>query len=148
VPTWLDYEAQARDRLEPLLEQIGPEAASQIKAALLHSAQPKLTSRFVGFITEHFTNEFFVAEAHGISPALRGSQLKRALLNLYKARSSFVHKLKKVRQQLRFSPMAGPTTDLIVWQHEPYLTMAGLVRLTHHVLTTFIARQKVLERED
>ena len=33
------------------------------------------------------------------------------------------------------------------WENEPYLTFAGLVRLTHHVLCTFIQRQPALERE-
>jgi hypothetical protein len=114
---------------------------------LLSSAQPKLTKRFVGFVTGHVTDDFFTTEAECVNRALPRSQLERALLNLYKARSGFVHELRRVRQQIRYSALAGPDTDLINWQHEPYLTMAGLVRLTHHVLTTFIARQEVLDSE-
>lgn len=148
IPTWPDYEPLVKDRLDPILAQIDSASATQIRSALLSSAQPKLTKRFVGFVTEHVTNEFFTTGAEGVSRAVPRSQLERALLNLYKARSGFVHELRKVRQQIRYAALSGPTTDLIVWQHEPYLTMAGLVRLTHHVLTNFIARQEVLESED
>ena len=148
VPVWQDYDPSVKERLETLFAQISPTAASQIQKVLLESAQPKLMKRFVSFVNDHITREFFTAEAEGVSPALPGSQLQRALQNLYRARSGFVHELKRVRQQLRMSGFSTPATDLILWQHEPYLTLAGLVRLTHHVLTTFITRQDVLERED
>src|ERR1017187_7257897 len=148
VPAWQDYDSSVRDRLETVFAQIGPTATMQIQNALLDSAQLKVMKRFVTFVTDHVTKEFFTTEAQGVSPALPASQLPRVLQNLYKARSGFVHELKRVRQQLRISGFSTPAADLIVWQHEPYLSLAGLVRLTHHVLTTFITRQDVLMRED
>jgi hypothetical protein len=148
VPAWHDYDQPVRERLETVFAQIGPAAAAQIQSALLGSAHLKAMKRFVGFVTNQITESFFTTEAAGVNSALPKSQLERALRNLYNARSSFVHELTSVRQQLRISAFSTPATDMIVWQHEPYLTLAGLVRLTHHVLTTFIARQDALERED
>jgi hypothetical protein len=148
TPTWQDYEPLVKDRLDRVLARIDSDAATQIRAALLSSAQLKLTKRFMEFVSEHVSDEFFTTGAIGVTRALPRSQLERALLNLYKARSGFVHELRKVRQQIRHAALSGPTTDLIVWEHEPYFTMAGLVRLTHHVLANFIARQEVLETED
>jgi hypothetical protein len=148
LPAWQDYDPSVRDRLEAAFAQVDPSVTDEIKKALLGSAHLKLTRRFVGFVASHITDEFFTSEAEAVSPALPRSQLERALLNLYKARSGFVHGLKKVREQLRTAGFSTPAADVILWQHEPYFTLAGLVRLTHHVLATFVARQNILEHED
>jgi hypothetical protein len=126
TPTWQDYDPQVRERLNATFTQIDSAAAAEIRAALLASAQLKLTKRFVEFVTEHVTDEFFTTGAESVNPALPRSQLERALQNLYKARSGFVHELRKVRQQIRHAASSGPKADLILLQHEPYLTMAGL----------------------
>jgi hypothetical protein len=38
--------------------------------------------------------------------------------------------------------------DVFHWDKQPYLTFNGLVRLTHHVITNFIARQEYIAKED
>jgi hypothetical protein len=136
-----------RGRLEEIFARIDLGEANAIRSALLESAHLKLMKRFVGFVAAHVTNEFFTTQAEGLTRALPKSKLEQSLKNLYTSRSGFVHQLKKVREQLRV-PWTGPTFDVFDWDNEPYLTFPGLVRLVHHVLSTFISRQPVLERED
>jgi hypothetical protein len=66
---------------------------------------------------------------------------------LYIARSGFVHQLTKVREQLRHAGLQAATADYFQWEQKPYLTFAGLVRLTRHVIGAFIDRQKSSDRE-
>lgn len=147
VPTWEDYDPQVKGMLDTQLVKIDAEAGEAIRRALLESSHLKLTKRFVDFLVANVTDEFFTTQAEGLTRPLPRSRLERSLRNLYKSRSGFVHRLKKVREQLRH-PWTGPTFDVFDWENEPYLTFPGLVRLTHHVLSTFISSQQSVDREE
>lgn len=146
-PVWSDYDENLRTRLDTVLDALEPTTADEIQAILLDGVQLKLTSRFVNFIKTHLDDTFFIEEARNVSRPLPKSDLDRALRNLYKTRSGFVHQLRRVHDQLRI-PQLNESSDIFVWNHEPYLTMAGLVRLAHHVLCQFARRQPFLEKED
>jgi hypothetical protein len=146
-PTWEDYDQNLRVRLDRAFSALDPKAVENIRSILLDNAHLKLKKRFVGFITTHIQDSFFTSEAEGRLPALRKNELQRALQNLYDTRSGYVHDLREVQEQLRV-PWMGNTADVFHWNNEPYLTFAGLVRLSHHVLTSFVNRQPVLEREE
>lgn len=145
IPVWTDYDEATRGRLEPVLERLNPADRDELQRALMTTKQFKIKRRFVQFVSSHIEHTFFTTEAERIPRALPRSRLDRALQNLYDSRSGYVHQLKTVHEQLK---MPSLTADFIDWEHNPYFTFAGLVRLTHHVLTTFINRQQVLEREN
>ncbi len=61
-------------------------------------------------------------------------------------RSGYVHKLEPIVSQLRVPTISQG--DTLHWYEQPYLTLSGLVRLTAHVLTNFIAREESTASED
>lgn len=144
--TWADYSNETKDKLEIEFLKIEPSLAEQIKSILLDASFLKLQQRFIGFIEDNVEDSFFIEQAIGIKAPLRKSLLKQALLNSYKMRSGYVHSLKPIRDHLKMSQIAEG--DVFYWGNQPYLTFAGLTRLTHHVIYNFISKQAVLETED
>lgn len=146
APAWEDYDQNVRLRLNPLLDAGDLQIASQIKAALLEGQQLKLTKRFKDFVAQNVEASFFTSEAAGLERALPRSQMPQALGNLYKTRSGFVHELRTLHDQLRMPGFA--TSDIFTWQNDVFLTMGGLVRLTRHVLLTFVQNAPAIVTED
>jgi hypothetical protein len=89
---------------------------------------------------------FFIEEANAIQNALRKTELEQALKNAYNSRSKYVHSLSPVPDHLKSS--RSSEGDIFHWDKQPYLTFNGLVRLTHHVITNFIAKQEYLVQEE
>ena len=128
--------------------RISSQDAKAIRKALLDNSQLKLTTRFVDGIAELVNDDFFLGESAKRQQALPRSQLEQVLRNLYKTRSGYVHELRGLHDQLRTPGFASDgKTDLFVWDSEPYLTLAGVVRLTHHVLRSYLRQQPQLEKE-
>jgi hypothetical protein len=148
APDWADYDDATKKRLAPVFRRLPPEDQSEIQRALMSERQFKLKQRFVNFIISHTTKSFFTDEAERIPRALPRSKLEASLKTLYDTRSGFVHQLTKVREQLQHPGLQGVTSDYVEWEQKPYLTYAGLVRLTHHLIAVFIDRQESSRRED
>lgn len=146
-PSWADYDPKVRQKLDRTFGKIDESIAEEVRGAILEGAQLKLTKRFIDFVSGHVEDRFFTEEAQSISRVLTQSDLLQALRTLYKTRSEFVHELKLAHEMLRH-PMTGASADVFVWENEPFLTMSGLVRLTHHVLRTFAKRQPSSVKED
>lgn len=143
-PTWKDY--PQNEDMNKILFKIDEASAEQIRTLLIKDKHLKLTKRFVDFISGHMDDSFYLEEANTIQNALRKSDLEQALKNVYNSRSKYVHQLSPVPAHLKYSRTTEG--DVFYWDKQPYLTFNGLVRLTHHVITTFIADQEYIERED
>jgi hypothetical protein len=146
APSWNDYEQVIRDKLDDVFSILRPSTVDTIRGVLLEGAQFKLTRRFVAFVAAHLDDRFFRAEAAGIQRPLRKSDLVQSLRNLYQTRSGFVHQLDRVHEQIRV-PQFGESCDVFQWENQPYFTMSGLARLTHHVLCEFANRQPYVAKE-
>ncbi|MDB5354036.1 MAG: hypothetical protein JWN24_489 [Phycisphaerales bacterium] len=146
-PVWNDYDQNLRGKLDKQLDSVDPKMAEGVRAILLDNPHLKLKKRFVNFISTHVSDAYFTSDAVGLRFALAKSELARSLGNLYDARSGYVHELKQVQVQLRLHWVGGDS-DVFHWMNEPHLTFAGLVRLSRHVLMSFIERQPMVEHED
>jgi hypothetical protein len=143
-PTWKDH--PQNEEMDKLLLKVDEISAEEIRTLLITDKHLKLTKRFVDFISDHIDDSFYFEEATTIQNALRKSDLEEALRNVYKSRSKYVHSLSPVPAHLKYS--RSTEGDVFYWDKQPYLTFNGLVRLTHHVITNFIASQEYIERED
>jgi hypothetical protein len=143
-PSWDDY--PQNEDMDKLLLKIDEVSAEEIRGFLIKAQHLKLTKRFVDFISNHINDSFYLEEANTIQNALRKSNLEQALKNVYNSRSKYVHQLSPVPAHLKYS--RSTEGDVFHWDKQPYLTFNGLVRLTHHVITTFIARQEYIPKED
>lgn len=146
-PSWSDYDQDVRERLDRTLAGVDAAIAGEVRGALLEGAQLKLMKRFLEFVINHIEDSFFTDEAKDIMRALPKSDLVQTLRTLYKTRSEFVHALKLAHETLHH-PMIGSSSDVFEWENKPFLTMSGLVRLTHHVLRTFAKQQPFSAKED
>jgi hypothetical protein len=145
-PTWEDYPSEVTSVLDPILRNLGDSTAEDIRRALLRDRNLKLQKRFVDFVSTHVRKSFFIEEAPAKRRALRKTELARALRNAYKMRSEYTHQLQPIHELLRTPGFAA--SEAILWKHEPWLSLAGLVRLVRHVICSFVARQESLEEED
>ena len=155
-PQWEDFDQRTRRDLDEILDSRGTigrrnvrvQDAQAVREALLDGAQLKLTRRFVEGIAELVENSFFLSEASDLNRATGKSQLKDLLHNAYKSRSGYVHQLRPLLDQLRDPAFAEKgKNDYLAWNHEPYFTLSGLIRLTRHVLLTFVKRQPKFQKE-
>jgi hypothetical protein len=145
-PQWEEYEPAIRTALDTVLAKATPEVAAEIRTALLCAGHVKLQARFIAFITAHVEERYFTSEAARVRAPVQKNSLKRVLANAYNLRSRYVHALEPVLHQLRQPELA--LSDALEWNHKPYLTFSGLLRLTTHIVRNFIARGQVLETED
>ncbi len=144
---WADFDQDIRESLDRHLVTVDSVVAESIRSELIKNPHLKLKKRFTEFILAHVRDDYFTSEAKGIKWALPKSSMRRAIGNLYDARSGYVHELKRVHDQLRHS-WAGANSDVFVWENETSFTFDGLVRLSRHVLNSFISKQPVLEGEE
>ncbi len=146
-PTWVeDYDDAQRTQLEKEFEKIGPAVAASIRTILLKNAFVKAKKTFMDCVTSNVADSFFTTEAELIRHALPKSVLKRALENLYKARSGYVHNLAELYREMQV-PLMVESSDVYYRDQEPYFTFSGLVRLVRHVLLSFLHKQDVVEKE-
>lgn len=145
-PKWTDYDPDIRDKLDSELCKVDIDIADNIKMILSNSQNLKLQQRFRNFVCNHTNPNYFIDEAEKVENPLRKSEMERALKNAYLLRSRYVHNLKQIIRQLEIPQIAAG--DVFHWENEPYLTINGLIRLTHHVITNFIWRQEYLEHEE
>lgn len=143
-PKWDDCQEEIREPLDTILNKFPKEAGNEIRQILLQTIHPPLMRGFINFIVTHIDDSFFTKEAPAGNATLRKSELRVALKNTYDMRSKYTHKLQSIQPQLKYLPLG----DVIRWENKPYLTIAGLVRLAHHVIRKFIAQQESIEHEE
>ncbi len=149
TPQCSDYDSKTREKLDRELSKVEADTASRIRTILLDESHLKLTQRFIDGISGLIDDSFFLSEAKGRTHALPKSQLRQVLRKLYKTRSGYVHELKSVQSHLRHPEITeNGNSDLFVWENEPFLSLSGLVRLTHHALRQYLHRQPQITKED
>jgi hypothetical protein len=146
TPVWDDYEDEVREELDTLLAGIDPAKAVSIRGALLRAGHLRLRRRFISFATNHTKPSFYVEEAANRARPVKKSELERCLNNAYIMRSGYVHQLAPILSQLRIPHIAK--NDVFVWENQPYLTYAGLLRVVYHVIHSFIEDQPAVATED
>jgi hypothetical protein len=146
MPNWDDYEQNQRTKLEKCFEEINENKVAEIKNILTNNPHLKLTKRFVEFTMKHINNDFYCEEAKQIELAIKRTDVEKLLINAYNMRSGYVHNLKPLLKQITMQEVAKG--DVYTWDNAPYLTFAGITRLTHHVIYNFIMQQPFLENED
>lgn len=142
-PKWEDYPEHIQ--LDRILSDIDSVKRSEIKQTILKNRNLKSQKRFVQFTLNHISESFFTDESQNIKFATRKSEIEQALINAYQMRSSYAHELEPIFRNLSFAPISKG--DVYHFENNPYLTYAGLLRLTSHVISNFLAKQRIIEKE-
>lgn len=145
-PQWEHYPQEVRGALERLFVETSSPPFEQVQAVLLKDANLRATRRFIDFTAGHLDDSFFRGEAPAGRAALRKSEVEHALRNAYNFRSRYAHELSPMVGFVKIVPAASG--DVVRMSNQTYLTLNGLCRLTHHVITQFIMRQPAIDGED
>src|SRR4029078_13035622 len=116
-PIWADFDLGVRGKLDKALATV-PEVGKEVRSALVESAHLKLTERFLHFVEQHMADEFFTTRARKESRPLRRSEPRQALKNACSLRSSYVHRLQPIREQLHLWQIGQ--SEVFEWEGEPY----------------------------
>ena len=136
VAGWQDVPEGTRVPLDRILAGIDPASADGVRTVLLEQQHFKLTQRFINFLSDHLPESFYTHNADGLMNPIRPSELKKLLLNIYDARSKFVHELNTVRNQIKVSEIGKG--EVFRTAGDPYLTFNGMVRLLHTAIGEFV----------
>lgn len=142
--TWQDYDEKKRKAIDLALAEASERTSNSVKEALIESEYSSIARRFNSFSRRNVKPSFYRDEAIGVINPVSKLDLPKALSNAYKARSGYVHNLRKLPTLLVNSI---PHSDTCRIHNSTWLTIQGLSRLTRHVITNFVYSQSTVERE-
>lgn len=142
--TWEDYSEDKRKRIDDALSNTDDLTADKVREALLITEHTSLGKRFRDFTISHISSEFYRGKAIDTINPISKLDIPLALKHAYQARSSYIHELKKLPDQL-----SRPThySETCIVKDQPWLTLQGLSRLAQEVITNFIMAQRTVESE-
>jgi len=117
--------------------------AERVRTAALEAERAGLAARFQSFVMGHLTDPFFRSEAAGVLLPLRASELPIALTEAYKVRSGNVHVLAQLPREAWLFTDGFDTVRPVGGR--VMLTLAGLNRLSRHVVRRYIERADTVD---
>ncbi|WP_313536140.1 hypothetical protein [Arsenicicoccus bolidensis] len=135
--TWDRYDGHKRKLIDESLKDAAPELAQRVREAILEADRAGLKRRFVSSTLSRLDAGYFREGASGARRPPRRADLERLLSVAYDIRSRRTHVLQDMGEGVwLFNDGAEtayePTTDSI-------LTLAGLWRITRHVVRRYVA---------
>lgn len=142
--SWLDYDQRKRRLIDSALSDADKTVSEKVRATLLDIEHTSLSRRFRDFSLENISPSYYREEAVNVLNPISKNDLSKALSNAYQARSQYIHNLRKLPDQLT---TANTYTETCRINKKTWLTIQGLSRLARHVITEFIMRQPMVEKE-
>jgi hypothetical protein len=144
VAEWSDYEHRKRERIDAALEGAPDEVGDRVRTAVLANEHIAAARRFRDFALTHIAPSFFREEAAQTAGPISRDDLTIVLRQAYVIRSSYVHTLQEAPSSLTM----GRMPELVDAGDRPALSIAGLARVTRHIIMQFVVRGPFLEREE
>lgn len=135
--TWDRYDSRKRKMLDKALKGVDDEVASKIRAAILEADRAGLKSRFMGSTLARVSSSFYREEAVNTVRPPRAAELEPMLSIAYDIRSRRSHVLQDLGEEAWVFTDGAETTFEPNFQR--ILTLAGLWRLTRHVVRRYVA---------
>lgn len=143
IPTWADVDEGKRRAIDSILAGVGEDTAGAVRAALLAHEHVAIARRYRAFALSHIDAAFFRQASRGSRPVAR-YELAAALASSYNLRSKWVHQGRPLPDPIMHPHGHWETTTV---ERRPALTLEGLVRITSHVIRSFVEKQPKVERE-
>lgn len=139
VPTvgWERLDGRKRKIFDQALADLEGATRDRVRQAVIQAERLGAKSRFIHFAAGGVSPSFFRSEAEGAKWPVRSADFERALKRAYDVRSSGVHSLEQLPQEVW---MLGRGADTVTADDEPMLTLEGLARLTRHLLERYVER--------
>lgn len=143
--TWDRYDSGKRKIIDAALLDLSQESANKVRAAVLEADRAGLKRRFVSSTLARLSPSFYRGEAIGAVRPPREPDMERMLSIAYDIRSRRSHVLEDLSEGVWFFAGGAETAD------EPglerVLTLAGLWRLTRHVVRRYVNDAEKVEPE-
>ncbi len=141
APTWDRLDAPKRRLLDEALNGADAGVAERVREAVMEAERLGARSRFVAFVIDNISPEYYRTEATDAVLPVRGADLERALKLAYDVRSRNVHVLEDL------PPEAWVLGDRAETVSPPgmgtMLSLEGLARLGRHVVRNYVDRAPV-----
>jgi hypothetical protein len=136
TPTWDQLDGSRRRVVNEALEGVDSEVAERLRQAVMEVDRLGAGSRFVAFVRDNVSPEYFRGEAADALLPIRGADFERALKLAYGVRSRNVHVLEDLPPEAwvlgeRADTVSPPGMGTM-------LSLEGLARLARHVVRSYI----------
>ncbi len=141
---WQDVDERKRKPLDLALSRASKITGDKVREAILSVEHASLARRYRAFVLRHVDAGYFRGADLVAGGAVARHEIEEALRQAYVIRSRYVHNLRPLPDAIE---LAESTRDVTEVDRRPVLTFQGLVRLTHHVITAFVAEGRKVEQE-
>ena len=144
-PEWNDYAEEKRNKIDEALAEADALTAEKVRKAILQIEHTALARRFRDFTMAHLRTEYYDQSSNQGSTPVTEEQIRRAVQEAYKIRSSYVHTLTRMPNEIKFP---GQLEKIISVGRKTYLSFEGLSQMARHVITEFVNRGVQVETEN
>jgi hypothetical protein len=138
APTWDRLNGRKRQLIDAALEGAEASVAERVREAVMEAERLGAKSRFVAFVMDNVSPEYFRTEAADAVRPVRGADLERVVKLAYDIRSRNVHVLEDLPPE---AWVLGDGADTVSPPDTgTMLSHAGLARLARHVVRSYINR--------
>lgn len=138
---WEQLDGRKRRLVDEALEGADAGVAERVRQAVIEAERLGAKSRFVAFVMDNVSPEFFRTEATGAVRPVRGADLERVVKLAYDVRSRNVHVLEDLPPE---AWVLGNGADTVSPpEMETMLSHEGLARLARHVVRSYVDRAPV-----
>ncbi|NGO53445.1 hypothetical protein [Allomesorhizobium camelthorni] len=134
--SWKDVDERKRVPVDRALAKASKRTGNAVREAILGSEHASLARRYRAFVLHHVDRDYFRAPDLIAGAAIARHELGEALRQAYVLRSRYVHNVRQLPDAITLSDGDREAAEV---DRRPVLSFQGLVRLTHHVITAFIA---------
>jgi hypothetical protein len=143
--SWDSYDQNKRRLIDKALSRANNEVSESVRTAILDIEHTSLGRRFRDFSIKHLKPSYFREDAVGVVHPISKHDFPKALANAYQARSQYIHNLRTLPSQLTNTNEYSDSTKI---DNKTWLTIQGLSRLARHVITEFVHRQVIVDKEE
>ena len=144
-PKWEYYDPSIKSELDYEFKSICEGNSDRIKKVLLSNSHEKAQEKYIHFIEKNTNESFFIDETWSLKRPVKRSEFRRAIKNAYSTRSGYVHGLIEVFVNLKVYFFAS--YDIVEYENKPHFTYQGLLRLSNHVILSFIENREIIEHQ-
>ncbi|WP_156500592.1 hypothetical protein [Croceicoccus bisphenolivorans] len=142
---WADYPADKRLRVDEALADASEPIKDAVHAAILQNEHLGLSRKFIDFTLGHIQPSFYREDATQGQLPIKAIDIPPALAEAYAIRSRTMHQLHTLAPEMS---SLGKFYETAWVEGKTLLTIAGLHRLTRHVILTALDRAEPGTNED
>lgn len=142
---WDSYDERKRTAIDKALLGADDNIKISVRQAILDIEHTSLSKRFRNFVAEYVSPDYFEKGFNNEDSPLGRAELPEVLNAAYQIRSKYIHQLKQLPSSMSWGHGYRET---ILEDRTLNLTLQGLSRLVRHIITEFIWRQPVINKEE